>query len=458
MDNDWIRSSTDFRAAAGWASTAIGIDWTTEPVTRVRAIRSRGKIRWEPMSPGAVAGTDLTSAALSTRESFIRWVEAPLPSLSKARRVFSTLLDIQVPFAVEDCTACFIGAGKARTSGGVAALAVAARVQDIDRRMAALRDSGFDPVVLDHEGVAIWTQAGVEAPPEPGIERPQIVVLLGSTSLTLSLGRGSRLLSSHSLRIADAAQGKRLLLAQFAKERERRPRWVWGGVGAANPQSLDPIRTALEADWPGDSILVDSPATFLARAVACRAIQPGPLRCNLRTGTLEHPALAARSQRMRLATAALLLVAGLVLAGGSGSARMALARHERAIDTSFAALRDSILGYAFPAKGQKAIEAVRRKAQQDQALLAPFVRATREGPSAFLREFTEESGKFKIQIRALSLGENRVDLQGIAPSWNAPESLLQAVRRRFPDAILKRADAEEDARIPFTITAGGTRP
>jgi len=150
-------------ASLRWARKCVGVDIAGEKPIAILAERTRrGRITWSPMhdrgtpTGGATAGGILVVAALRCRESLVRRLEAPFSSCRKARKVLPTLLDIQLPFPVEDCLCNFIGLHRTKERK-VRALAVAARRIDVRRRLDALHTLGIDPVVLDQEGLALWT-------------------------------------------------------------------------------------------------------------------------------------------------------------------------------------------------------------------------------------------------------------------------------------------------------------
>ena len=192
-----------------------GIDGTESRVVVVRSVRGRGRLeqtvvldRSGPEAGAALAqwavgiqeeaesGRAVTAVAMPVAQSFTRWLQTPLTSSAKARKVLPSLLDIQLPFPLETCLyrfPCF-----RRTPAGIDALAVAAPRQNIAQRLEAFRARGLDPVVLDHEGLALWAQSNQELPLERNTLR--IVAYLGADRTVLVTGRDGDLVGAHSLR------------------------------------------------------------------------------------------------------------------------------------------------------------------------------------------------------------------------------------------------------------------
>ena len=93
-------------------------------------------------------------------------LRADSASRAKAEKVFPSLLDIQLPFPLEDCLYQFVEFR--RTSEGmVSALVCAARREAIQACLDRYQAQGADPMLLDHEGLALWTQSLVEWPVDP---------------------------------------------------------------------------------------------------------------------------------------------------------------------------------------------------------------------------------------------------------------------------------------------------
>jgi len=293
------------RAGVPWTRVCYAADAGPEGITFVRAVRGRGRVDWRAVAAGdpslrreLEAGIPCV-AALSCRESFTRGLEAPFSATQKGAKVLPTLLDIQLPFPLEACVYQFLDLR--RTSQKTTrAVAVCARETDAARRLALLSEVNVDPVVLDQEGLALWTQSLREAPPAAGEQDAfRVLVHLRAESAVAVIGRGEEFLGAHSLSRDIVSHLGRLLRAYGPEaagngaggpEDAAAPRtaWFWAGAGA-DRSAVAAMQGALAEAWPGRSVIHDDPATFLVRALATRALLPGPLRCNLRTGRLAHP-------------------------------------------------------------------------------------------------------------------------------------------------------------------------
>ena len=320
-------------------TTSYGIDFSAGHLTVVKCVRARKSTVHSPqldqdaaalpeglrgeMDAAAAAGHAIVATGMPVHETVTRWLETPISSAAKARKVLPSLLDIQLPFPLESCLYDFIEFRRG-AERGIDALAVAARTQDVVARLGACRGAGFDPARLDHEGLALWSQSIREMPAERNAVR--LVVYLGHDRTALVLGQGETFQAAHSIRVgirdlfpagADAdpnrlrsfaARVQQILHSQTTEPDHGNLQWVWTGLGAARPDALKALQSALSGQGVSRHLAHREPATFLARALGERALEPGPLPCNFRTGALAHP-LEARQRAAAAWQGAVVLLA-----------------------------------------------------------------------------------------------------------------------------------------------------
>ena len=455
-------------ASLSWARTCYGLDLQGDLGFVVRAERKRGRVEYRSVALDEMsAGGRLCAGCVGARRSFARWVEAPFASLAKARRVLPTLLDLQLPFALEDCVysfPCIKGEGDESTR----ALAVGARSLDVESVLEAFGAVGVDPVVLDHEGLAIWTQSLRELPvAEAGADVLRTVVFLGNDRATISVGRGEEFLASHGLETDDAARIRRLLVAQVETLHSRsggggeplsqpRVQWVWTGPGAADGARVAALQEELGEEGRARPTVHEEPHFFLARALATRALVRGPLRCNLRSGALAHPAVTRRAGERARNGALLVLLSGLVLCAAAVGVQALAGRRESRLQEELTSLRDSLAGYHVTGKGEHGLKAVSEAVDERLTRMAPFVHAL--GPSllATLTDVARAAGNRGLHVEVVALARDRVLIRGTAPEWRSCEELLAQVRRAGYAASLQRRDSPESERVPFTISSEGS--
>ncbi len=391
----------------------------------------------------------IRAGCIPAHRGLTRWVEAPFSQAAKVRRVLPTLLDIQLPFALEDCAHVFV-AMECTPEGKYRALAAAVRRQDLEAILGDYRQQGLDVHVVDHEGLALWSQGLREHPPRGGDPEPRAVLWIAPDHATLVIGRGAGFVSAHPMTDPDPARIDRLLRAALG---EPQPvTWVLAGpeCGIGDRTAL----ASLQAAWPGSVTVPDEPRAFLARSLAVRALLDEALACNLRTGSMAHPAFVRRRhfQRMRMA-AALYIAAAILFVGGVTARRSAI---QAAQDAEHKAGRrvDVLCGFHVAAKGEHALGVVQDTLEQQRRLLMPFAAPFRFGVANELRDLTALAAQHDITLSRVILEPESLRVNGTAPDWDRCEAIQAYVIRRRADTQLARQDALAEEYVPFTITAG----
>ena len=443
-------------AGLRWVNSCYGVDFQGDRLVVVCGHRRRGRVTVAeaPLPAGlgelGADGGAVVASCLSVRESVTRLLEAPFASVQKATRVLPTLLDIQLPFALEDCVSSFLDLR--RTPGNkVTALAVVARREDVERRLAVLRERGVDPVLLDQEGLALWSQSLRESPCAAGDEdKGRVVVALSADHAAVAAGRGSEFMVAHRVG-PDADQVARVLRAALREPGE--VRWFWTGPGAEDDSRVDALLARLGAEWPGPSTVHVEPTTFLARAIATRVLEPGALACNLRVGDLSHPALAGRSHGRLARAALLLLLGGVLLCAGNLAARVRVRRAAERLDRGFYALVDELAGYHVTARGDDALRTATDVARARAEELRPFTRVFEASLADAVADVVAFGERSDLRYDTISLGQERVQVSGTAAEWSAPDPLVALLSARGYVVRLDRSDALVDERIPFTVSS-----
>lgn len=438
-----------------WAvgHVCLGVDAGERDVRVVRAVCWGPWRSWAPVersAAGRMAGTLPVAAGLSTRECLARWIEVPLAQRAKARRVLPSLLDVDLPFPLESCEwgLAALDRTAAKTCRG---LAVAARREDLVRRIQDLQAAGLDPDILDSEALAIWTQARQECG-VPGAWR--IVAQAGADRLTCVVGRNENWVAAFS-----TLQPQSGALVNWLKSVLPDPadalEWIWAGGGLRDPAGVGRCRGDLEARFSGLSREVERPEYFLARALAFRALSPAALPCNLRSGELT----SARHRRRHALRAlrgwlTLGLAAGL-LVGLNGAWR-----HE--IEAANAALQSRIIREAGALAGrslarEKGVEVrlAERAVQARAADYLPFERALAAPVLVSVKTVLDLAGALSIQLETAQVEGTAVTLAGSGPDWGACEQFSRRLAEAGFRGRLERRDPSPAGRVGFHIKPEG---
>ncbi|MFH1476871.1 MAG: hypothetical protein ABIH24_05210 [Verrucomicrobiota bacterium] len=411
----------------------------------------------------------MTAGCLTVTESLTLWLNSPLVSRAKAEKVLPALLDIQLPFPVEDCIYRFVEFRRT-PAGTVSALVCAARREAIQSCLARYQMQGVDPMLLDHEGLALWTQSLVEYPvrnvmsvggPAELRRGPmpyRVLICLANDHVTLVSGCGERYGNAHSLQMptpptADGDLVNRLQLILHAGLPDGvGVQWLFCGARANEAAVVEALHRSLTLVWPGPLNLIEEPASFLARALCARALKHGPLRCNLRQQTFMHPAVRrAADGRARTAVAAI-MVAGILLVSFSLTSRLLGERRFNRVKSEITALAGELApGVTIP-YGREIPEV--KKAWEIQALqTAPFLEALTPSLAARLAEVIQAGQASAVRFETLSLRRNSLVLTGMTEDWDQCGQLEQRLAALGYTVKLERQEAVAEAEVRFTVNA-----
>jgi hypothetical protein len=447
-------------------STAFGVEIDGATVRVVQGKRRQGRFTWavvsadDPAVTGELeSGRTAVAGHLNPRESLTRWLNAPYSSVYKADQVLPTLLDVQLPFPLEQCVFAFPARTRTNTNA-IRALAVAARVTEIKQRIDLYSTHHVDVTHLDQEGLALWSQALLDGPPQvDGTDCLRVLVHLANERWTLVIGRGRTFLAAHAVAPDDEAHVRRLIHAHI-EDGNPQVVWLWSGSGATNMATVDTLYRRLSIRNPGPSQILAQPDSVLARALARRIIMPDPLACNLRRGPLLHDWMRTHEERKSRAPAVLLALGGALLCAAVLFSDIMVRRMESATDRRFNALAESLAGYRVTAKGRDAIRMVQQALGQRPREEDPFLEAAAPSHVARLAEIATIAEQNHLELHTVKLSSDVSNITGEAADWDAPATLQPALRSGPQDPILQRKEDLRRNRVTFVLTsqpAGGTQ-
>ena len=395
-------------------------------------------------------GSSDIACALPARTCVVRRLNSPFRSLSKTRRVLPSLMDVQMPFSIEECSVAFTQLEK-DPGGRISAVAAAARKEDVLKFIAAAEADGVKPMYLDAEGLAVWHGSVSEIP--PGESEAVAVLRSEAAGSVLCLGKGRSIIAAHSLSSLEAGSVKRLLNAAFGGPCALE--WRLAGGTAADAGTRKFVEDLGEA-WIRTIAVHDAPGEFVARSVARRAMLGGSHAVNLRQSELLHPELAALNSGKVRGVAVILAGCGVVMAAVSIALTLVLESRISMLDDGFRSRASQLAGGDLGgASGihalQRAETAVEKRLEQAAPILAPFE------PSimGFMRDIAEEARNRDLLIESLTIGPGEARIDGAAPSWAMPEAMEVFLRRKGLTVKLERQESLASESVHFTITAKG---
>ncbi len=396
---------------------------------------------------------------VTVQESLTLWLQAPFASISKAAKVLPSLLDVQLPFPLESCHYRFVDIRR-MPDGTTHALAVAARVENIRARLEICRAQRWNPVLLDHEGLALWTQSREECPLPPDARR--IVLHADLDHVSLVIGQGDRYGNAHSVQAVLPAAGSdsQAVVAGLVGRLQRILRaeiqgtapihWMACGTGARNEPLIKGLHQALAGEWPGPLTIHREPEAFLARALGTRALNRGALRCNLRVHELAHPALLRQIRVHKLTTAALFMAAGLLLCGLNLGWRLLVAQREAGLKQAVSSLAAELAPGVTIQYGQEIREAKKIAAQRLERE-TPFLDAFEPSLAGTLTELIRAGKAQGVTYETLTLQRQNFTLTGASDDWDQCERLAVRLKELGYAVQLERQEAVADVQVQFSI-------
>ncbi len=456
-----------------------GIDLGAKTLTVVRARRTRKGIQHEVIldqaslsgdlrtAPGItelqanlIGGNAQANAGIAAGEGFVRWLQTPFTSNSKAARVLPSLLDLQLPFPLEQCRYTFpkLDSGPDRK---VRALAVAARETELSNRLDALRDVGIDPTLLDHEALALWEYAQSEWADTSGY---QLVAHLGPDRCTLVVGETGQFRSAHGLRtglgdgIDPALQQQfcsraRHILRSQCTNTEAPIQLLWTGPGASDDLTRAGLEESLSPDRQTTFLCPPQPQAALAKALASRAVSADADAWNLRSGALEHPAIAQARGRRTTRSAIAALIAGALLIVGNVAWQSVLKARNGQLQQQIVETASEISGIpaASLPRGQEVFAVKNQLAQGGAGIGDPFARMVEPGLSYALSESAQIAYQLQLSIAGFSAADGQFSVTGSAPTDRACQNYVKYLAGRDLTVTLESQPNRSDERIGFTI-------
>ncbi|MCK5529420.1 MAG: pilus assembly protein PilM [Kiritimatiellae bacterium] len=445
------------KASSGWPKACYGVDLHGGDPVVVLAEKKRGKVLWNRVQldnttlAKAVGDLSVTATSLSARDSLTRRLEVPFSSRTKANRVLPTLLDIQLPFSVEDCQYQFLDHSKTN-AGTVETLAVVATNDSINSKIAAVKDVGFDPEIVDVEGLAVWSQILNETASIGHKSKGMVAVLiLDGESSSLTIGRDGSFLNSYGLHVDDIKRVFRLVKAHQLEQGEKME-WFLAGAEAADEEVALRWREGLASLSLTDVKVVESPVSFLARAVAVRALSLGSVHCNLRSGEIAHHRIVGHSHGVQLKFTMLWLLVGLLLSVGNIVLQRNLADRKDMVNKRFRGLVDSLAGYHVNAMGDDATRIVADSMFTRKKELEPFLQAFLPSLQKIIVDIADVAKKEDLHYDTLSVGHDSVSIHGSASSTSGSDELVKTLAQAGYVVTHKRGGRVEGDRVEFTIT------
>lgn len=457
-------------------SIAYGIDYAGSDCTVVRAKKRGRTISFETLVAGknptdpAVAsvfaaisaeqqtGHAIVTSAAPTQDSIIRLLQSPFPSVTKARSVLPSLLDVQLPFPLEQCVCHFVLAPQPRGEN-IRATAVAIPAEHLGALIENNRRAGFDPDIIDAEAIALWRFARPHFTSDAS--RCHTIVYMGLDRTAVVFGRGGDPSASFGARTGWRDDTDPTALDKLTV---RIRQFLAGAIGTSGNTDPDFIvcgprarhgMTGLMArlEVPASRHrLVEHAESWYARALASSALLPDPWSVNLRTGTMEHPNQQQRAREADRGRHVVLRLAAVLLIAVSLGASALIRRQHTGMQQRVQASARELTGAPTIPRGQELFIA-----EQFIVSSAERYRAYREWfePTAYplFARIMTAALQAKQQLETVSVRADAILVRGSGTDWNDPDRLAQPMQQDGWSVEIEREEAGRDERVHYTVRA-----
>lgn len=354
------------------------------------------------------------AAALPAHAGLVVRLNSPALPAAKRWRVLPALLDLQLPFPIDQCASAFVDT-PAQTVG------LAVRHEDLRAALDALASQDMNPERMVPLGWVLWTQAARECP-APDEDQRRAILWTAGDRIAVITGKGTVFGSMATVPSRNPDALRRTLHMAF------------GGADHAlmafcvGPDAADVARDVAQwpAPWSVTSCPVASPEAFLARSLAVDALLDRGHDAQLRQPPLAHPRRTSAVPRaLRTATAGILAGALLLLVANL-AARHVIAADEKSAAMALSERLRLVAGYPVNTRGARAVlEAREALAERLDARIERLRAPT--AATALLRvlQVAETSA---VRLTHVALAEDGLTLSGRSSSPESAEAFAAALR------------------------------
>lgn len=460
-----------------FSKISFGIDADAAGVVTVRAQRQWGVVVAEKLPASSVMGPTtpeladclrktlsrvaparrLVTAAAPAADTIVRRIRVPGVTRTRARKVLPSLLDVQLPFRVEDC-AVVVPELRPRRNG-VEALASAIHRDALARRRAELAAIGVLPTALDVEGLAVWDAARREfGDPTPAETRA--VIHATPVRWVCAFGGADGLDGVVVVRDPPAdessvtwSRAAQIIGSAVATRSGERQIWIWSGRPADTvvrwAQSMAQQRGHMATRH---TVISAEPEIMLARALALRALEGAVGAANLLDEDELPPDVRRARDVIAILAAGGLSTASLMLVGVEAWRLSALARCERQLEDFVARQAREVAGLVRVQRGLE-VRMAREVIERRLAALSPLDRLFQPSQTTVLAGLLRLATMMQIRLEVIELSDRQARIEGDAPDRDAARRVDDFLRMLGFKPKTEVGAVRPDGRVPFISEA-----
>lgn len=454
--------------------TVIAVDLYSDTVTILLGKLSYGNIKYtaiqfnEIMENQKLLSRSLLISYMPCKRSFTRWLHVPFRNHNKIVKVLPSLLDVELPFSIDDTVYSFPIFKRSGHSTQV--LSVGALKKDITSIMEKFSEYRIKPNVIDHQGLALWSQTTTELPPKQiGNDTLRVLIYLAKNNSAIVVGQGTEFISAHALNSEQPSEILRVIRAVLShlqenisddKKISKIPQlvydrvpykivWVWCGSGTEDKHSLSTLQNEINTIKQGEHIVHDNPAEFLLRGLITRVLRRNIETCDLSLDA--ETKLRRIHTKQSLYSAVSFLISGILLFATGTFIRSTAQSKLRKVNIEFSRLAQE-LNATEGTTGADAVLTASRATATKIETLRPFMEYFKPSMIDEIYELVHTARSNNLYYETISMNNSTIEITGIAENWDSPEILVTYFAKKGIQPVLNRKDALPDEKIPFTIS------
>jgi len=456
--------------------TAYGLEYSGGLLTVVQATRRKGRVECSVLACGAdcstlvswpgladqirrdqESGRAMVSVLAFSHDSFIRPLQAPFPSIKKAQAVLPSLLDVQLPFPLEQCTYRFAHIHKPE-GGNVRAMAVAIPSDRLQQQLDHVRSIGIDPEWVEQEALVLWNCALRQFP--AGSVSNRVVIYLGADRTVAVSGKNLLPTASVGTRTAwtvsmDAAAEEKLAnrLQQHLAGAFRGESGMPVEILVCGPAAAASARLRERLEIPAEQWKVMAkPESCLAASLAEGLLAPGVWNENLRTGSLTHAHVIRHAKRGENRALMMVAAAALLLAVASAGSLFMVRKTHDALQAEIRNEAAALTGMSYIPRGQELFVA-KQYVDESGERFKEFRQWLEPDAYPLFERFVRSAHVIDMTLEALSVRAGALLARGTCADWNDPDKITQPLAAIGWKVETERNDAGHDERVHFTVRA-----
>lgn len=351
-------------------------------------------------------------ALMPARYCMYRVLTPPALGHRRINRLLPGMLDLALPFSVEQCETRFT-LFREPLSGTQKALALAVRHADIDAHLSGLQKRGLNPQLLLPEPWVIWRHAQ-RIWPEADASALKCIRLRHAHDHTLIVGRGANLLATATAP-GNAAAGLFRLLIQ-AHERTGQTSRLLLDIGL-EPSPEPPV--------PATLLTVPDPENWRLCAML-DSLGSQALAQDLRLFHNSHPIVPDQRRKTAYGLAAVLVASALVTSATHVFSRRHAENRLRLARTTLQERLNDLAGYTVTRRGADALDAVREAL--DARILPAIEALSGPLPLPLLQTCLVAAGHHGVSLHEVTWIDPGWRLRATAPSVPIAHAFVNDLR------------------------------